>query len=188
MRAKNNTNNDGPDEKITSGLTTLDDSPHLSFTAVLDGSRQIDLYARTGVNVLGQNMNTLRQLLKNGCKFRLLFVDPESEASRHLYGENYDLYTKNVRVMMSHLSSLAKDGNNNLKIRLIDYPPSYSYFMCRKDRIRSSISLIQINFFMTRTGRDRPVLAIPGTDEWFEVFRKEFDAIWASAREVTLES
>jgi len=69
---------------------TLDELP--GFQEIALGARRISILGRTAVNILNSYQRTFRETCAAGCEVRLVFVNPDSEAARYLYGSQSEIY------------------------------------------------------------------------------------------------
>ncbi|ROP38962.1 hypothetical protein [Saccharothrix texasensis] len=164
-------------EKIAADrfFRTLDDLP--AFHVETAGARRISILGRTAVNILTSYQRVFRELCNAGCEVRLIFVDPTADASRYLYGSQFDVYQSNLKSAVGQIVALSADIGPRLSVRTTSDVPSFSLVHIEKPD-RSSYFRVQLNFMHSRIGRDRPVFIVDEGDGWYAAFRDEFDAMW----------
>jgi hypothetical protein len=171
----------GPVARATakSFFLSLDDKDATSFPAFVEGAIGLQVLARTIVNLVGQYANTFASLARAGCDVQLLIVNPDSEAARHVYSDNHDLYLQNARTALAHLAKLQRSHPDHVRIRFFSRVPTMSLVNVRRRESEESSAQLQFYFAHGDIGRDRrPIFRIHRSDPWYDVFCKEFDSIW----------
>lgn len=162
---------------------TLDDERATRFPLLIKDAVKISILSRTAVNLLGQYRSVFKELAKQNCKVQLLFVDPDSESAKLVYGKNYGIYKNNVASAARHLRDIVPNFGDRLETRVVDYSPTLSIIMVEKRSTEETVMQVQLYFFHSATGRDRPIFHVDPKDNWYWVFKQEFETMWADARD-----
>lgn len=162
---------------------TLDDEKAIRFPTLIKDAARISVLSRTAVNLLGHYRSTFKELAKQNCRVQLLFVDPESESAKLVYGKNYGIYKNNVAAAARHLRDIVPNFGDRLETKVVDYSPTISIIMVEKRGLEEAVMQVQLYFFHSATGRDRPIFYVDPKDSWYGVFKQEFETMWADARD-----
>ncbi|MFI0899617.1 SAV2148 family HEPN domain-containing protein [Streptomyces sp. NPDC020983] len=165
------------------------------------GARRLDAVG-IGLNLLVQNYSGRRliRLAEDGCRVRLLFLNPASSAVRRRErelglgrGEMARSVEMNIMHMRRVRSRLRDPGA--FEIQVFDETPRFTAYLVDGD---SGDGLAVVQSYLRRArGMEVPVMVLRGgarrvvTDDrpaesgLFDVYREEFEGIWADARPVS---
>jgi hypothetical protein len=159
---------------------TLDDQAAANFASLTAGAHRISILSRTAVNLLSQYQKIFEQLGSSGCSLRLLFIDPNCEAARYVYGNATDVYLNNVKITSAHLKTLRGKIGANLQARTTKHAPTLSIIIIEKQPVGESYIRVQLYFLHSCVGRDRPIFKVNHSEKWYDIFVAEFNQIWAA--------
>ena len=157
---------------------TLDEKGIESFPELINGAVSIKIMGRTIVNLLNLYEKELEQIGKTGCELKFLLVNPESSASKSLYGVNPEAFHNNAIATARHLERLINSIGANLQTRIINKAPTVSIVIIEKNESIKGILQIQFYFLHSARGRDRPIFNIQHGDKYFKTFVDEFNELW----------
>lgn len=169
-------------------LYTLDEVPSESFPFLVQTATRLSVLGRTTVNLITQYEKVFEQLAKAGCEVRILFVNPDSEASQFTYGGNTDVYRHNIVSAAQHLKRLQPIMGRHLNVRVTNHVPTLSIMIVERANVVESMIRVQLYFLHSAIGRDRPIFRITYEDKWYAIFRDEFEEVWANALEWDIAS
>jgi hypothetical protein len=163
---------------------TLDERPETSFPSMVQDAKSVRIMARTAVNLLSQYERLFDELSKRGCGVKLLFISPESEASKYVYGSNPEAFEDNLRKMRFHLSRLKV--NASFEAKTINHAPTISLILIERSDPLQNFAVVQLYFLHSRVARDRPLFRVGSKDKWHSAFNDEFDKLWSEANDVII--
>ncbi|MFI0938118.1 SAV2148 family HEPN domain-containing protein [Streptomyces sp. NPDC021020] len=165
------------------------------------GARRLDAVG-IGLNLLVQNYSGRRliRLAEDGCRVRLLFLNPASSAVRRRErelglgrGEMARSVEMNIMHMRRVRSRLRDPGA--FEIQVFDETPRFTAYLVDGD---SGDGLAVVQSYLRRArGMEVPVMVLRGRSRrvvaddrhseagLFDVYREEFEGIWADARPVS---
>lgn len=159
------------------------DTTGTPFDVLVENALQVDVLARTGVNLLQNYEKTFRELCRRG-RVRLLFVDPSSDAARHVYADNYSLYKTNAAATLSHVDAIRRDaGAGRFQVRVTKHAPTMGLIRVDEGGSTPSFFQVQLYFVHAALARDRPVFRVSHPDGWYGVFLDEFEKLWGESSE-----
>lgn len=156
---------------------TLDDKPDANFPHLIKHAKKVYVLARTAVNLLGQYEKTIVELIQNNCDVRFLFIGPDSDAVKYIYGSSPEVYYDNVKKMNFHLENIKRKTNKTIETKTIKHAPTLSIIYIEKENGESFV-IVQFYFLHALIGRDRPLFKLNKDDIWFAPFKQEFDELW----------
>lgn len=160
-------------------LFTFDDAGITAFPDFVADAESVQILGRTAVNVLGQYEYVFRRLLENGTTIRIMMVNPESAASKYLYGQRETVFRRNHDVALGHIEDLREYIDTGaLQIRTCEESPPFSLVIAQRPQPLVSQVNIQLNMLYSRVGRDRPVLRLAEGDRWYNSFTDEYEQLW----------
>lgn len=167
-----------------SSLTTIDESTQHSIPSLLATADRVDISGRTALTLFTSYGALLSEIARRGGHVRIVVVDPHSTASKEIYGsatQAFDANFATLTVRKDAIEASIAGCRGRFEVRLTAVVPTYGMVMA-ENREGTSTAQIQLYFPYTKLGRDRPVLFIPAADEWFAVFRTEFETLWNNSR------
>ena len=108
-----------------------------------------------------------------------MFISPESEATKYVYGTNPEIFDENIRKMNHHLTRLKQKNGNLFEAKCIKHAPTTSLILIEKEK--DSFIIVQLYFLHSRISRDRPLFKVFSSDKWYNAFSEEFDQLWFDA-------
>lgn len=163
-------------------LQRLDHASTEPFPAMVEEAIRVDILARTGVNLLNQFTQTIKDLSRQGCEIRLLFVDPESDAAKYVYGDSSALYRHNAGTAATHVRSLLTVGRQ-FHVRVTKHAPTLSLIIVDRRDAADAFAHVQLYFLHAAVESNRPVFRVRRDDPWFSIFRDEFDKLWQEGKD-----
>ncbi|NJP48279.1 hypothetical protein HCN08_33490 [Streptomyces sp. PRB2-1] len=166
------------------------------------GARRLDAVG-IGLNLLVQNYSGRRliRLAEAGCRVRLLFLNPASSAVRRRErelglgrGEMARSVEMNIMHMRRVRSRLRDPGA--FEIQVFDETPRFTAYLVDGDGGEGGLAVVQ-SYLRRARGMEVPVMVLrggnrrvvaddrPAESGLFEVYREEFEGIWADARPVS---
>jgi len=132
---------------------------------------------------------------KEGCHLKFLLLNPNCTAAKLIAKnivyevENYEVYKNNINNALGNLKTLKNKFPEMVQIRISDFIPSYSLFICDPVKQEGNI-MVELYTYGVPT-RERPHLILLKSREpdWFKFFLKQFDNIWnnQSSKEINAE-
>jgi len=167
-------------KEINDFFYNLDEKPETNFSFLIKNATKVHVLARTAVNLLGQYERDIIDLIKKDCDVKLIFVGPESDAVKYIYGTDPHVYFDNARKMKSHLLSIKSKTGKIIQVKTTKHAPTMSIIHIEKEDGESFV-IVQFYFLYSKIGRDRPTFRLNKDDRWYNTFKDEFDKIWENA-------
>jgi len=167
-----------PAPRVDTLFRTLDELP--GFNVFIRDSTRVSILGRTAVNLLTSYERSLQEVCASGTEVRIVFVDPRSDAAKHLYGSQADTYAQNLEAATKQLARLTASIGSRLAVRTTTDVPPFSLILIEGHQ-KPRMIRVQLNFMHSRIGRDRPVFVVEEGDAWFDAFQEEFEATWRTA-------
>ncbi len=161
---------------------TLEDIPDSRLSAITTGARCFSMVSRTAVNLLSSHGHQIERLAQSGCDIRFLVLDPSSEACAHVYGGSPKIFKQNIELANTQFGRLRKSVGKRLEIRMTKHAPTMSIMWSEFDDPQRNVARVQLYFFHSVLGSDRPLFAVPANDKWYRVFVSEFETLWKDAQ------
>jgi hypothetical protein len=145
-----------------------------------------------GVNLVGiisHHRDLMTARAKEGCRFRIVTLDPEflnlSSLPYSWYGSGRK---ESLRYAMHSIERIIrKTGEDRVELRLARFPPPYSLLMIDPGRASGEV---QVELYTHgRSTQERPhfILTRDIDSYWYDFFRREFELVWESSREFEQE-
>jgi hypothetical protein len=171
---------------------------------LFSGARRLDAVG-IGLNLLVQNFSGRRlvRLAESGCRVRLLFLNPASSAVRRRereLGLGRGELARSVEMNIMHMRRVRARLRDQgaFEIQVFDETPRFTAYLIEGNGPERSDGLAVVQTYLRRArGMEVPVMVLRGgstrvvTDDkpvesgLFEVYREEFDGIWADSRPVS---
>ncbi|WP_202236802.1 SAV2148 family HEPN domain-containing protein [Actinacidiphila reveromycinica] len=165
------------------------------------GARRLDAVG-IGLNLLVQNYSGRRlvRLAEEGCRVRLLFLNPASSAVRRRereLGLGRGELSRSVEMNILHMRRVRARVRDQgaFEIRVFDETPRFTAYLVDGD---SAGGLAVVQTYLRRArGMEVPVMVLRGGNRrvvggdkpaeggLFEVYREEFEGIWTDSRPVS---
>ncbi|MER7398887.1 SAV2148 family HEPN domain-containing protein [Streptomyces sp. NPDC000151] len=167
------------------------------------GARRLDAVG-IGLNLLVQNYSGRRlvRLAESGCRVRLLFLNPASSAVRRRereLGLKKGEMSRSIEMNIMHMRRVRARlrDPNAFEIQVFDETPRFTAYLVDGDG-PDGIAVVQ-SYLRKSRGMEVPVLVLRGGGRevvrhedgresdhgLFEVYREEFESVWADARPVS---
>lgn len=178
-------------EKIERQLSTLpigqqlkSRSQLLSSSELASTAREISMVVVSGIALFHSDLGFFQQKMREGCKFRIVLLDPTSSAL-----QTWDKLVKvtvtgsDIRAVQEMIKQLMEmEGvKGECEVRLSKVFLPYRLFMTDPDK--NSGSMV-VEFYTFKTAiSDRPNLQISKLRDqhWFEFYRTQFEQFWLEA-------
>lgn len=164
-------------------LFSLDDPSLESFSTLTASSNSIDLISRSAVNLFSMYQKDIERLCNSECRFRVLLVDPESEAASYIYGNDPKLYKTNIGLTIRKIRMINARITTKIDVRFTRFAPTMGIMLINSSN--GGVARIQLYFLHACIGRDRPLFKVTSSDIWYNVFRDEFDQLWNNGRDLS---
>ncbi|HKZ46793.1 MAG TPA: hypothetical protein VJ202_05360, partial [Thermodesulfobacteriota bacterium] len=117
---------------------------------------------------------------KSGCQIKIMSLDPDCEAAKHVYGGKYDFYRTNIESSIKTMIHLKQVLGNKFLVKKVGYAPTVSIIIIKKKKnFQNQVFMrVQLYFLRGAIGADRPIFRVDYKDKWYKVFKKEFDLLW----------
>jgi hypothetical protein len=162
-----------------------DRQSYSTFREFIQGGKVMWAYGPSLVNVLHNSSDIKREILDKGGQVRVLVQDPTNEASMAILRQQLDLSNDldhDLKGALFTLNKMVKWGN--VQYRLLPYSPGLSLTIIDPDG-RDGRLVVEFFGFHNELIRDRMHIVIERRQSqyWFEYWAKQFEAMWAVARE-----
>jgi hypothetical protein len=163
----------------------------LELQQAMGGARSILITGVTRNTLVNSNYSKFKEWLRNGCTIRFLLIDPDcaaivSAADRYHAGRSPGSVRERVRQTIRLLAELqlAVDG---IALRLTSHPLAMGIIATDSSPAPHSEHCAVFAEYYTYQAAGEPKFVLqPADGEWYEHFRQEAEALWASATEVSL--
>ncbi|MDR2408523.1 MAG: AAA family ATPase [Bacteroidales bacterium] len=147
----------------------------------ITNAKKLSFMARTGINFLGFNANSIVDAIQNNqCKCKFLVFNKYSPGIE--YGQvKPDFDVSNVFSAYEHLKNLKNNNNDNVEIRVLNSFPPFSFEYYEKND-EEKIIIIRPHFFTNYTPSDRPMFMLKNDNCWYNIFYNEFDNLWKKSQ------
>lgn len=116
-------------------------------------------------------------LLDKGCKVRLMMMDPSEPGIAHYSPDDVPNLIKTAKDFLGPLRS----KYSNLEIRFFNYNPPFGMVMVDSEKPHGFL-VVTTYPYKTETGsRPRILLRRRDKDEWYEFYKRQFEAMWKDA-------
>ncbi|KNB53367.1 SAV2148 family HEPN domain-containing protein [Streptomyces caatingaensis] len=154
-----------------------------------------------GLNLLVQNYSGRRlvRLAEDGCRARLLFLNPASSAVRRRereLGLKKGEMSRSVEMNIMHMRRVRDrlSAPSAFEIRVFDETPRFTAYLVNGDGA-DGLAVVQ-PYLRRARGMEAPVLVLrggargrsgapSGEDGLFDTYREEFEGVWADSRPVS---
>lgn len=158
----------------------------------MDKARDLLITGVTRNTLVNSNYNKFEAWLRNGCRIRMLLIDPSSDAidvaSERYYAERSpDSARERVRHTLRLLAELKRATDGDLSVRLTSYPLAMGVICVDGglDR-RSSASALFAEYYTYQALGEPKFVLQPGESPWFSNLYQEAEALWGIAPEHNL--
>jgi hypothetical protein len=147
------------------------------------------IYGPSNVNVLRESADIKREILDKGGQVRVVIQDPANEPNmailRQQLDPNNDL-DHDIKGSLFTLNKMLKWGD--VQYRLAPYSPGFSLTVIDPDG-RDGRLVVEFFGFHNEFIRDRMHIVIERRQSqfWFEYWAQQFEIMWETAREDTLQ-
>ncbi|WP_026220040.1 SAV2148 family HEPN domain-containing protein [Wenjunlia vitaminophila] len=165
------------------------------------GAHRLDAIG-IGLNLLTQNYSGRRlvRLAESGCRVRLLFLNPASSAVRRRereLGLGRGELSRSVEMNIMHMRRVRSRLRDTagFEIRVFDETPRFTAYLVDGDS-PEGLAIVQ-SYLRRSRGMESPVLVLrnggrelahgelAGEHGLFEIYREEFEGVWADSRAVS---
>jgi hypothetical protein len=152
----------------------------------LDGAKHISILGVSLYRLAYEYKSLFEKLTKEGCKFRFLLTDPESDAAAQLSSTvvyesiDADAYRGQMNNSLTSLTQLVESYPDNCELKLYSFAPPFSIMIIEKS---SGISVVQVEIYAFRIpARNRLMMILDKVREpgLYSFFSLQFDSIWGS--------
>jgi hypothetical protein len=183
--------------KLRDGLPSLDSilknrQQLLPLEERLKYSKDIRITGGSLFRLSSEYIGFFEEKVKEGCRFKFLLLNPDCSAAK-LIAENivyevdsYEVYKNNINNAIANLKALKTKFPEKIHIKITDFIPSYSLFICDPDNDQGNI-MVEL-YTPAVTTRQRPHLILlkgrePG---WFKFFCGQFESIWNNSSNIEI--
>ncbi|MBS1594098.1 MAG: DUF4062 domain-containing protein [Bacteroidetes bacterium] len=167
-----------PEIKAEEFFYTLDDKVNSNFPEIIKGAKSVKILARTAVNLVSQYERQFESLGEQGCEIKVLFISPDTEAAKYVYGTNPEIFEENIKKMNLYLTKLKKKIGTKFNSKCILHAPTLSLILIERENAEENFIIVQLYFLHSRVSRDRPLFKVYARDRWYGAFFDEFDKLW----------
>jgi hypothetical protein len=160
-----------------------------AFREFIQGGKVLWIYGPSNVNVLRESADIKREILDKGGQVRVVIQDPANEPNmailRQQLDPNNDL-DHDIKGSLFTLNKMLKWGD--VQYRLAPYSPGFSLTVIDPDG-RDGRLVVEFFGFHNEFIRDRMHIVIERRQSqfWFEYWAQQFEIMWETAREDTLQ-
>jgi len=137
------------------------------------------------LRILDSNFLQFEKALRNGCKLKVLLVDPfgfaSDMAAMRSYSQPGDANRTKVRIQNTladfcHLHDLTQ---GDVEIRTVDFPLGHRLIAINPELVSGTLYIANYPFRVS--GGSRPKFVIDATDgKWYDFYKEEFNLLWNS--------
>jgi hypothetical protein len=152
----------------------------------------------TGVTrnaLITSRYSNFEDLLRNGCRIRILLTDPSSDAivvaaERYYAGRSADSIRERVRHTLRLLAELQHSTGGDLLVRLTSHPMAAGTISVNgSPDSRCETSVLFVEYYPYQAPGEEPKFVLQPADKpWFENLYQEAEALWAGGRNYSLIS
>lgn len=158
------------------------------FIDLLTDTRELFVYAPTGVNLVSHSGEIRRRVLDRGGSVKFLLQDPESLDVDRL--ERVLDPTSDFRSALSNsIATLRRlDSHPNLECHFSDVSPGFSFVAIDPHSVDGRV-IVEFHGFQDDSISDRMHLSISRSDSprWFEYWLDCFERMWSASRPAFVE-
>jgi Domain of unknown function (DUF5919) len=157
-------------------------------------ARELLITGVTRNTLINSNYNKFEDWLRNGCRIRMLLIDPSSDAiavaSERYYAERSpDSTRERVHHTLRLLAELRRATNGDLSVRLTCYPLAIGVICVDgSPDTRSEASALFAEYYTYQAPGEPKFVLQPGDSRWFDNLYQEAEALWTIATEHNLAS
>lgn len=150
----------------------------------------------TGVarnTLVNSHYTQIESLLANGCRIRVVLVDPASEAIMAAANRYYvevppDTVRERVGQTLRFLAQLKRSTGGDISVKLTSHPLAMGLIAVNTaSSTRSDASALLIEYYSYQARGEAKFVLQPSDSHWFEYFLQEAESLWENAAEYTLD-
>jgi hypothetical protein len=152
-------------------------------------ARDLMITGVTRNTLISRYYSKLEDLLREGCRIRLVLVDPSSDgivaaADRYYAERSPDRTRARVRHTLRLLTELRRSTNGEISVRLTSHPLSMGLIAVDANAGgRTDASSLFVEYYEYQAPGAPKFVLRPIDGKWFDEFHQEAEALWASATE-----
>jgi hypothetical protein len=153
-----------------------------SFASFVGPANEIVVVAISGISVLHQNLELLLEKIRDGCKVRIVLLDPQSPAVEVLHMQ-YGLPTA-ARDIPASLQALCRiqASEGFCEVRLLDVFTPFSVIAVNLHG-RSGAMIVEFHTYKKTLGeRPHVLLTARESTSWFNIYKEQLELAWSNAK------
>lgn len=177
-------------EKIETRLSSLSGGQQLRTQAEIPSvekhagyASEICVIAISAASLLLRNIPFFEKMVKNGCKMRVILLNPNSSSLQTLNLLDGGFTTKSdINKTLTILKDFAQiEGvKDRCEIHLSEVFLPFSMFAVDLQKESGSMVITFLNYRTSSTFRERPNIFLTRSDtEWFNYYREQFEQAWS---------
>lgn len=152
-----------------------------SFNDYTSNAQELLILAVSGTSIIGPNYNFLEEKIKEGCRFKILLLDPSSTALSVWDSTIKGATTQtDINSTLKVLQSITKVKlqNNQIQVKLLPVFLPFSMVVVNPNKTNASMI---VEFHSYKTERNHVFLTRKEDDYWFHYYLHQFNSAWNDA-------
>jgi hypothetical protein len=160
----------------------------------MDKARELLITGVTRNTLITSKYHKFEGRLRNGCRIRMLLMEPSSDAivvaaERYYADRTPDSIRERVRHTLRLLAELKRSTGGDLSVRLTSHPLAMGTIAVDgSPDIRSEASALFVEYYTYQAPGEPKFVLQPTDSRWFENLYQEAEALWDNATEYNLLS
>jgi hypothetical protein len=160
----------------------------------MDKARELLVTGVTRNTLITSKYHKFEDWLRNGCRIRMLLMEPSSDAidvaaERYYADRTPDSIRERVRHTLRLLAELKRSTGGDLSVCLTSHPLAMGMISVDgSPDIRSETSALFVEYYTYQASGEPKFVLQPADSRWFENLYQEAEALWDNATEYNLLS
>jgi hypothetical protein len=157
-------------------------------------ARELLITGVTRNTLITSKYHKFEDRLRNGCRVRMLLMEPLSDATivaaeRYYADRTPDSIRERVRHTLRLLAELKRSTGGDLSVRLTSHPIGMGTISVDgSPDVRSKASALFVEYYTYQASGEPKFILQPSDSQWFENLHQEAEALWDNATEYNLIS
>ena len=153
----------------------------------MDKAQELLITGVTRNTLITSSYHKFEDRLRNGCRIRLLLMEPTSDAivvaaERYYADRSPDSIRERVRHTLRLLAEVKRSTGGDLSVRLTSHPLAMGVIAVDgSPDIRSEASALFVEYYTYQAPGEPKFVLQPADSQWFENLYQEAEALWNNA-------